>query len=102
MIDPCFVVHRVLNAHDYFLVLLLPRDATSNEVKRSFLKLSKHVHPDKNHAKGANEAFDRLNAARTTLADDAERAAYAHSHPPQAQGAREWAHSVERHASRAP
>ena len=77
-------------------MLLLPRDASSADIKRSFIKLSKLVHPDKNGARGANEAFDRLHTAKLTLSDTLERSSYEHANPPKAQGARQWAHTVER------
>ena len=92
-------VSRVLHAHDYFEVLSLPRDATAADVKRSFMKLSKDVHPDKNPATGAAEAFTRLQEARETLSDASRRDAYAASHPPDAKKAKEWAKAVERQAA---
>lgn len=88
-------VARVRDAHDYFDVLGLPRDCSRSDVKRAFIKLSKEVHPDKNGAKGANEAFDRLNTAKQTLGDDEVRAAYASANPPKAAAAREWARSMD-------
>ena len=89
-------VERVINAHDYFDVLMLRRDGdlSANTIKKAFLKLSKEVHPDKNTAKRAPEAFDRLNSAKMTLMDVEERMAYASLHPPRAAVAREWAKSM--------
>ena len=84
-------VERVLSAHDLFDVLSLPRDCSKADVKKAFLKLSKEVHPDKNGAKGANDAFDRLHTAKVTLSDEEERKEYASRHPPRAAVAREWA-----------
>ena len=60
-----------------------------------FLKLSKAVHPDKNGARRANEAFDVLHTAKQTLLDPEERAAYCSLHPPRAAVAREWAKSMD-------
>ena len=88
-------VERVLQAHDFFDVLALKRDCSSADVKKAFIKLSKTVHPDKNGAKGANQAFDRLNSAKLTLSDASERAAYASAHPPRAAAAREWARTMD-------
>ena len=42
-----------------------------------------------------NQAFDRLNSAKLTLSDAAERAAYASAHPPRAAAAREWARTMD-------
>ena len=88
-------VQRILEAHDYFDVLNLPRDCSSKDVKRSFFKLSKEVHPDKNGARNANQAFDLLMTAKTTLSEPADRDAYASAHPPKASQAREWARSMD-------
>ena len=88
-------VDRVRNAHDYFDVLCVGRDCTRGDVKKAFFRLSKEVHPDKNRAKGANDAFDRLNNARETLMDEEARKEYASSHPPRAAVAREWAKAVD-------
>ena len=88
-------VERVLTAHDLFDVLSLPRECGATDVKKAFLKLSKEVHPDKNAAKRANEAFDRLHTAKETLLDADARAAYASEHPPRAAVAREWARAMD-------
>jgi hypothetical protein len=88
-------VERVLSAHDYFDILSLPRDASQSDVKKAFFKLSKEVHPDKNGAKRANEAFDALNTAKLTLMDPEAREAYAKQHPPRAAVAREWAKQMD-------
>ena len=50
-------------------MLSLPRDATVVDIKRSFFKLSKDVHPDKNRNFKANEAFNVLHNAKETLSD---------------------------------
>jgi len=90
-------VERVLGAHDHFDVLGLPRDCSAADVKKAFLKLSKAVHPDKNAAPRANEAFDALHTAKQTLSDPDERAVYCTLHPPCAAGAREWAKWMDAH-----
>ena len=93
-------VERVMSAYDYFDVLCLPRECGKGEVKKAFFRLSKEVHPDKNGAKGANEAFDKLNNARETLMDEEARADYVSRHPPRAAAAREWAKAVDRGVAR--
>ena len=53
-------VAKVLAAADHYEVLQLPRTATEAEVKRAYKKLSLTLHPDRNHANGAENAFKRL------------------------------------------
>ena len=63
-------VQRVLScdAGDYYELLGVKRDATAAAINKSFLDLSKLVPPDKNHGNArANEAFQRLEQARSTL-----------------------------------
>ena len=91
-------VERILDAHDYFEVLSLPRDAKSSDIKRSYMKLSKDVHPDKNHAKGAKDAFTRLHDAKETLSDPRAREEYAATHAPKPDVARDWAKAMEKQA----
>lgn len=53
------------------------------------------VHPDKNGAKRANEAFDRLHTAKEVLMDADAREEYVCLHPPRAAVAREWAQAMD-------
>jgi len=87
-------VRRVLHALDLFEVLELGRDCPPAAIKKAFIKLSKALHPDKNGAPAANEAFDRLRTAQQTLSDPQQRAAYSSEHPPRGRAAREWAAGV--------
>ena len=89
-------VRRVLEAYDLFEVLALSRECSAADVKRSFIKLSKTLHPDKNGAAQAANAFDRLRSAQMTLSDAQARQEYANKHPPRGRGTRDWAQAMER------
>ena len=45
---------------DYYQVLKLASDATATDIKKAYKALSLLVHPDRNHARGAADAFKVL------------------------------------------
>ncbi|XP_026331387.1 uncharacterized protein LOC113238764 [Hyposmocoma kahamanoa] len=50
-------IQRVKEANDDYDILGIPRGSELNEVKKAFKFLTKVLHPDKNKAPGAKEAF---------------------------------------------
>lgn len=58
---------------DYYELLEVSYSSTGAEIRASFLKLAKSLHPD---AGGSTEQMQELNDAYTTLSDDTKRAAY--------------------------
>jgi len=50
-------IYRVNNCKDFYDVLNIKKDATDTEIKKAYKKLALILHPDKNHAPGAAEAF---------------------------------------------
>ncbi len=62
---------------DYYEILGLERDASSDEIKKAYRKLALKHHPDKNQGNGeAEEKFKEINEAYSVLCDDEKRAAY--------------------------
>ena len=61
---------------DYYEVLGVGRDASTEEIKKAFRKLAFKHHPDHNHDDGADERFKELNEAYQVLADVEKRSAY--------------------------
>lgn len=63
------IVNRILSckANDYYEIMQVSVEADVEEVKKVFKKLAVKVHPDKNYAPGAEEAFKRLNRANEVL-----------------------------------
>ncbi len=51
-------------SRDFYKILNLPRTATLNQIKKSYRKLAKELHPDKNkNDPQAQERFQDLGAA---------------------------------------
>jgi hypothetical protein len=59
-------------------VLEVAEDATESEIKKSYRKLAREWHPDKNPEYGAREKFQKIAKAYETLSTDGERAKYDH------------------------
>jgi molecular chaperone DnaJ len=61
---------------DYYEVLGVSRDASDEEIKKSFRKLAFECHPDHNSEDGSAERFKEINEAYEVLSDSEKRAAY--------------------------
>src|SRR6187402_2688654 len=65
------------NKRDYYEILSVTRQATEEEIKRSYRKLAVKFHPDKNPGDStAEERFKELGEAYDVLMDADKRAAY--------------------------
>jgi len=58
---------------DYYEILNIPKDASLDEIKKAFRKLSKQYHPDTG---GDREIFESIKAAYDTLSDPEKREYY--------------------------
>lgn len=61
---------------DYYTIMGLARDATPDDIKRSYRKLSRKYHPDVSKEKNAEARFKELGEAYEVLKDPEKRAAY--------------------------
>jgi molecular chaperone DnaJ len=64
-------------AKDYYQILGLNRDASADEVKKAYRRLSKELHPDKNKdKKDAEQKFKEVNEAYEVLGDSKKKQSY--------------------------
>jgi DnaJ family protein B protein 12 len=54
-------------------VLAVEKNCTDDDLKKAFRKRAIKVHPDKNPAPQATDAFKKVNAAMACLSDTAKR-----------------------------
>ena len=57
-------------------MLGVEKDVATAQLKKSYKKTCLKVHPDKNNAPDADEAFKKINAAFTCLSDPVKRRQY--------------------------
>ena len=68
---------------DYYAILGILRDATQEQIKRSYLEAAQRLHPDKNVAPGDTEIFLEVQQAYETLYDPRRRREYDATLPPE-------------------
>jgi len=61
---------------DFYQLLGVHRDATDDEIKRSYRRLAMEYHPDRNSSPGAEAKFKEIAEAYECLIDSQKRAAY--------------------------
>src|SRR5688572_20023607 len=65
---------------NYYDILGISKNATSKDIKKAYIKLSKEVHPDKvknqDDYQKANDNFSKISEAYTILSDSEKRKIY--------------------------
>ncbi|XP_048760298.1 dnaJ homolog subfamily B member 14-like [Ostrea edulis] len=70
------LVRRIKKCKDYYEILGVEKTATEIELKKAYRKLALQMHPDKNKAPGATEAFKAIGNAFAVLSDEGKRKKY--------------------------
>lgn len=65
-----------MNNTEFYDRLGVSKDASQDEIKKAYRKMSKKYHPDINKAPGAEEKYKEIQEAYETLGDEQKRAAY--------------------------
>ena len=63
---------------DYYAILGCEKGASESQLKKAYRKLALALHPDKNSADGANEAFKAVGNAYAVLSNDEKRSRFVH------------------------
>ena len=63
-------------AADYYQLLEVPRDASSDEIKRAYRRLARQHHPDTNADPAAEARFKEIALAYEVLSDPDKRQRY--------------------------
>lgn len=61
---------------DYYKILGVSRDASTEEIRKAYRKLAKQYHPDINKSAGAEEKYKEINEAYEVLKDKEKREKY--------------------------
>ncbi|XP_073840789.1 dnaJ homolog subfamily B member 12 [Musca autumnalis] len=69
-------VRKVKKCKDYYEILGVTKTSTDSEIKKAYKKLALQLHPDKNRAPGAVEAFKAVGNAAAILTDPEKRKQY--------------------------
>ncbi|MCR2803199.1 molecular chaperone DnaJ [Paenibacillus soyae] len=64
------------NKRDYYEVLGVGKDASAEDIKKSYRKLARQYHPDVNKAADAEAKFKEVKEAYDVLSDDGKRSTY--------------------------
>ncbi|CAG8567885.1 15280_t:CDS:2 [Acaulospora morrowiae] len=67
---------RSCDVNDYYAILSISKESSDAEIKKAYRKLALQMHPDKNGAPGADEAFKMVGKAFQILSDPQKRAIY--------------------------
>ncbi|KAJ6817112.1 chaperone protein dnaJ 49 [Iris pallida] len=69
-------IREIRKSKDYYAILGVERSCSVEEIRKAYRKLSLKVHPDKNKAPGADEAFKIVSRAFKCLSEEEPRRRY--------------------------
>jgi molecular chaperone DnaJ len=68
----------LVNQKDYYGILGVQRNATTDEIKSAYRKLALQYHPDRNKSPDAEEKFKEISEAYAVLSDEEKRKTFDH------------------------
>ncbi|PIN22681.1 hypothetical protein CDL12_04592 [Handroanthus impetiginosus] len=74
--EQVIVVREIKRKKDYYEILGLEKSCGAEDIRKAYRKLSLKVHPDKNNAPGAEEAFKKVSKAFQCLSNEESRRKY--------------------------
>ncbi|CAN0855774.1 Chaperone protein dnaJ 49 [Linum grandiflorum] len=72
------LVRQIMRTKDHYMILGVEKTCSVDDIRKAYRKLSLKVHPDKNKAPGAEEAFKKVCASFKCLSDSESRRKYDH------------------------
>lgn len=70
------LVATIVQKTCYYEILSIQKAASDDDIKKSYRRLALKLHPDKNKARGADEAFKKVSRAFSCLSDPDKRQTY--------------------------
>ena len=67
---------EILSKKNYYSILGVAQNAKEDDIKKAYKKLAIKLHPDKNHAPKATDAFKKVSVAYACLTDESKRRIY--------------------------
>ena len=67
---------EILAKKNYYSILGVAQNAKEDDIKKAYKKLAIKLHPDKNHAPKATDAFKKVSVAYACLTDESKRRIY--------------------------
>ena len=74
--EQLIAVKQIKKSKDYYEILGVNKESTVSEIKKQYPKLALQLHPDKNKAPGASEAFIMIGNAFAVLSDAEKKKHY--------------------------
>jgi DnaJ family protein B protein 12 len=74
--EQVLIIREIKRKKNYYDILGLEKNCTVDDVRKSYRKLSLKVHPDKNKAPGAEEAFKSVSKAFQCLSNEESKRKY--------------------------
>jgi curved DNA-binding protein CbpA len=70
------ICNEIIKCKDYYAVLGVERTVSEPALRKAYKRRAMKVHPDKNSAPKATDAFKKVNAAMACLTDADKRRVY--------------------------